>query len=317
MKFHSVTKEEPGFALVVAKNGPKLHTSTSKGERLTFLGPNGEELPKPMGNAVKVKAQKCSVSALKDLVAFAGKIGPGVDKTGLTGVYDFTLSWNEEGGPSLSRRGRHECPHHVFGSHTFHDIRRSESRLGPAGSTGIAGETGEGAGRPVCPGFRTKAHAQLASRFWLRGNPGEVAGSKAERRCPNGPPDRPIRFVTALQSPHQIHNPHVERIGQDLERLKRDVALSTLDRSHVCPVQPRFVGKHVLRPPALLPECPHLGPDLFLDGLHQQQFGGTLFLHILVITSMFKRRELEGHGSFGRAVGRRVRTHRRSNVAGR
>jgi uncharacterized protein (TIGR03435 family) len=42
MKFHSVTKEEPGFALVVAKNGPKLHTSTSKGERLTFLGPNGE-----------------------------------------------------------------------------------------------------------------------------------------------------------------------------------------------------------------------------------------------------------------------------------
>src|ERR1017187_10540853 len=118
LKFHTVIKEEPGFALVVAKNGPKLHTSTSKGERLTFLGPNGEELPKPMGNAVKVKAQKCSVSALKDLVAFAGKIGPGVDKTGLTGVYDFTLSWHEEGGPSLSRRGRHECPHHVFGSHT-------------------------------------------------------------------------------------------------------------------------------------------------------------------------------------------------------
>ncbi len=101
MKFHYVTKEEPGFALVVVKNGPKLHTSTSEDEKLTFLGPNGEELPKPMGNAVKVKAQKCSVSTLKDLVAFAGNIGPGVDKTGLTGVYDFTLSWNEEDGPSL------------------------------------------------------------------------------------------------------------------------------------------------------------------------------------------------------------------------
>jgi len=48
MKFHYVTKEEQGFALVVAKNGPKLHTSTSEDEKLTFLGPNGEELPKPM-----------------------------------------------------------------------------------------------------------------------------------------------------------------------------------------------------------------------------------------------------------------------------
>jgi uncharacterized protein (TIGR03435 family) len=102
IKFHNVTKEEPGFALVVAKNGPKLRTSTSEDERLMFIGPNGEELPKPMGNAVKVKAQKCSVSTLTDLVAFAGNIGPGVDKTGLTGLYDFTLSWNEEDGPSLA-----------------------------------------------------------------------------------------------------------------------------------------------------------------------------------------------------------------------
>jgi uncharacterized protein (TIGR03435 family) len=102
MKFHYVTKEEPGFALVVAKNGPKLHTSTSEEEKLTFFAPNGEELPKPMGKAIRVNARKCSVSALKDLVAFVGNIGQGVDKTGLTGVYDFTLSWNEEDGPSLA-----------------------------------------------------------------------------------------------------------------------------------------------------------------------------------------------------------------------
>ena len=101
IKFHYVTKEEPGFELLVAKNGPKLHPSTSEDEKLTFLGSNGEELPKPMGKAVKVKAQKCSVSVLKDLISFAGNIGPGVDNTGLTGVYDFTLSWNEEDGPSL------------------------------------------------------------------------------------------------------------------------------------------------------------------------------------------------------------------------
>jgi uncharacterized protein (TIGR03435 family) len=102
IKFHYITKEEPGFALMVAKNGPKLRPSTSEEQKLTFIGPNGEELPKPMGNAGRLTAKKCSVSTLKDLVAFVGNIGQGVDRTGLTGVYDFTLSWNEEDGPSLA-----------------------------------------------------------------------------------------------------------------------------------------------------------------------------------------------------------------------
>jgi uncharacterized protein (TIGR03435 family) len=102
LKFHTVTKEEPGFALVVAKNGPKLRTSTSEEEKLTFIGPNGEEVPKPVSHAIRVNARKCSMSALKDVVAFAGNLGPGVDKTGLAGVYDFTLSWNDEDGPSLA-----------------------------------------------------------------------------------------------------------------------------------------------------------------------------------------------------------------------
>jgi uncharacterized protein (TIGR03435 family) len=102
IKFHQVTKEEPGFALLVAKNGPKLRTSTSAEKKLTFIGPNGEEMLKPFGRAIKVNARKYSVSELKDLIAFAGNIGPGVDRSGLGGVYDFTLSWNDEEGPSLA-----------------------------------------------------------------------------------------------------------------------------------------------------------------------------------------------------------------------
>jgi uncharacterized protein (TIGR03435 family) len=31
-----------------------------------------------------------------------GNHGPAIDKTGLTGVYDFTLEWDEDNGPTLA-----------------------------------------------------------------------------------------------------------------------------------------------------------------------------------------------------------------------
>jgi uncharacterized protein (TIGR03435 family) len=102
IKFHQVTKEEQGFALLVAKNGPKLRASTSEDPKLTFIGPSGQELPKPMSRAIQVNARKYSLSGLTELITFVGNIGPGVDRTGLAGVYDFTLAWNEEEGPSLA-----------------------------------------------------------------------------------------------------------------------------------------------------------------------------------------------------------------------
>jgi len=38
----------------------------------------------------------------KDLLAFAGNIGPLVYRTGLIAAHDFTASWNEKAGPSLA-----------------------------------------------------------------------------------------------------------------------------------------------------------------------------------------------------------------------
>lgn len=47
---------------------------------------------------------------------------------------------------------------------------------------------------------------------------------------------------------HQIDNADAQRIGDDLERLNRHVALSTLDFADVSAIQAGSVGKHILRP---------------------------------------------------------------------
>src|SRR5579872_5685826 len=103
LKFHYETKDEPGFALTVAKNGPKLQASTSDEVGLSFHGRKGEESLKPTGGSeISMSARKYTVPMLVNMLSRMGSHGPGVDNTGLTGEYDFTLSWDEEGGPALS-----------------------------------------------------------------------------------------------------------------------------------------------------------------------------------------------------------------------
>jgi uncharacterized protein (TIGR03435 family) len=96
LKFHREVKEMPGYTLVVAKNGPKL--KESKGEDSGFSwGANGK--PGREG-PVCLTAQKWKTSALADILTQMGR-GPAIDKTGLTGEYDFKLCWNDTDGPSL------------------------------------------------------------------------------------------------------------------------------------------------------------------------------------------------------------------------
>ncbi len=102
LKFHYVKTETAGFALTVAKNGLKLQKSTGDDESLSFVGPKGEAQLKPaQGRPTSMTARKYTIPMLVNLLSAFGSSGPGVDKTELTGDYDFTLSWDDEAGPSL------------------------------------------------------------------------------------------------------------------------------------------------------------------------------------------------------------------------
>jgi uncharacterized protein (TIGR03435 family) len=86
LKFHRETRELPEYLLVVAKNGSKLHEAEKNPRRGT------------QGNPGKIVGMGVGVADL--VIALGRRLGYTViDKTGLTGLYDFTLTYdpNNEG----------------------------------------------------------------------------------------------------------------------------------------------------------------------------------------------------------------------------
>ena len=80
LSFHREDKELKAFALVVAKGGPKLHEPAADGE------------PSRENTATGTIAKSITMTEFADFLA--GPVeSPIVDKTGLTGKYDFTLDF--------------------------------------------------------------------------------------------------------------------------------------------------------------------------------------------------------------------------------
>ncbi len=86
LKVHRETKEMPVYALVVGKNGPKLKQSVAEEPSLTMRATQG----------VEITVSKGSMEQLATQLSGSGTDRPVLDKTGLTGTYDYKLSWTPE-----------------------------------------------------------------------------------------------------------------------------------------------------------------------------------------------------------------------------
>jgi uncharacterized protein (TIGR03435 family) len=116
---HKESKEAPIYALVVAKNGPKLKEATAE----ELAPPNLKDMPdRPdrkgllrgegmrMGRG-EVSGQAVKLGFLADVLSNQPELGRTVlDKTGLTGTYDFTLKWTPEEPPGAMFKGPGDAP---------------------------------------------------------------------------------------------------------------------------------------------------------------------------------------------------------------
>jgi uncharacterized protein (TIGR03435 family) len=94
LKVHRETREVPAFDLVVAKGGPKFKENTD---------PNVQHPGMAMyvdSSGAHYKSTKAPVARLIPQLSLNLDRRPVVDKTGLTGGYDFTLDWVRDNSPA-------------------------------------------------------------------------------------------------------------------------------------------------------------------------------------------------------------------------
>jgi len=106
LAFHRETKEMPIYALVVGKNGPKMH-ATERAPDGDREGRGGAQIRTSRG---QITAQGMSMTMLSNQLS--NRLGRNVlDKTGLTGNYDFTLEFTPEGMQGMGpREGGADAP---------------------------------------------------------------------------------------------------------------------------------------------------------------------------------------------------------------
>ena len=98
LKVHSELKQAPIFELVVAKASPKLKDAATDTSDNLHKDKDGKPLTGMFSTGDITVAQGQSMKSLALVLSgpFAGVGRPVVDKTGLTGSYNFTLNWSAQ-----------------------------------------------------------------------------------------------------------------------------------------------------------------------------------------------------------------------------
>ncbi len=97
LQYHRETVSAAGFALVVAKNGPKLTKAKGGEEAAIRFSPSFKPIE---GEPTVATARNYSTAMLAETITQI-QPRPVNDETGLPGTYDFKLTWDETAGPSI------------------------------------------------------------------------------------------------------------------------------------------------------------------------------------------------------------------------
>jgi uncharacterized protein (TIGR03435 family) len=112
LKMRHETKEEPVYELTVAKNGPKMTLSSDQSSPEILAGPTSAD-PIPRGRmtirGTTLGGNAIPIAALISVLADITK-RPIINKTGLTGLYDFKLEWSPEPGLAANQNGTPATP---------------------------------------------------------------------------------------------------------------------------------------------------------------------------------------------------------------
>jgi uncharacterized protein (TIGR03435 family) len=108
LKVHRETKDEPVYFLVVGKNGPKLRDAKTRNASTLLSADNTAARDKEQWQMVpgseggqKMHASSATMKSLGDWLT-RQLSRPVLDKTGLTGTYDFSIEWIPDTAPTSS-----------------------------------------------------------------------------------------------------------------------------------------------------------------------------------------------------------------------
>jgi uncharacterized protein (TIGR03435 family) len=110
-------REEPVYELTVAKNGSKMKLSSDQRSPQTLDAPTVAD-PIPRGRMVirgtTLEGKAIPIAALVSILADIAK-RPIINKTGLSGLYDFRLEWSLDSGLATDQNGQPAAPPNASG----------------------------------------------------------------------------------------------------------------------------------------------------------------------------------------------------------